>query len=183
MRLLASLFLASTLLFGANELSGRRAPGFSLPDSRTHRYDLNDYRGKWVVLDFMRTDCPHCQILTNLLEQAKARYGAKLVVLDIVNAPPDNISTVASYIKAYKVTSPMLFDQGQMTASYFNLTPAKPQFDSPHLFVVDPNGMIVRDWGYENNPRDLTTTLLFRDLDQVLNAERSGGRQGARRGR
>jgi hypothetical protein len=26
------------------------------------------------------------------------------------------------------------------------VTPQHPQFDSPHLFVVNPQGMLVRDW-------------------------------------
>ena len=34
-----------------------------------------------------------------------------------------------------------------LMASYFKATPANPSFDTPHLFAVDPKGMIVHDWG------------------------------------
>jgi hypothetical protein len=33
-----------------------------------------------------------------------------------------------------------------MALSYFKATPAKPSFDTPHLFAIDPNGNIAHDW-------------------------------------
>jgi peroxiredoxin len=144
-RVVAFLFVA-ILAFGANELSGRRAPGFSLPDSNFKRYDLQDYRGKWVLIDFMVTHCPHCQVLSKTLEQVKEKYGDRVAILSVV-LPPDRTDDVAAYIKDNNVTVPVLFDQGQMAASYFEATPQNPRFDSPHLFVIDPKGMIVRDYG------------------------------------
>ena len=64
MRLFLTLFAAFALLpaaLSAGPLSGRRAPGFALPEVVTFNYhDLYDYRGKVVVLEFMRSDCPAC---------------------------------------------------------------------------------------------------------------------------
>lgn len=144
MRLLALLVCTALLSFG--QLSGRRAPGFSLPDMNIHRYDPQDYRGKWLLIDFMKTDCPHCEALAKALEKAKAHYGSRLAILSIVITPPENQATVSAFIKANKVTFPILFDQGQVAASYFEATPTHNVFDTPHLFVVDPNGMIVKDY-------------------------------------
>src|SRR5579863_4297621 len=145
MRKLVVLVTAMALMLGAQS-SGRRAPSFSLPDSQFKQHDLLDYRGKWLLLDFMRTDCPHCQALSKLLESKKASWGGKVDVLSVVISPPDNQNTVAKYIAEQKLTSPMVFDQGQCALSYFNATPAKPAFDTPHLFAISPAGMIVRDW-------------------------------------
>ena len=47
---------------------------------------MQDYRGKVVLLDFMRTDCPKCKALTGVLEKVKAKYGDKIQVLTIVPA-------------------------------------------------------------------------------------------------
>jgi peroxiredoxin len=146
MRKLALIFcLLAAVTFGQN-LSGRRAPGFSLPDSTFSGHDLADYRGKWLLIEFMRTDCPHCKMLSKLLEATKAKYGAKFAVLDVVIAPPENQATVKAYIAENKITNPIVFDQGQMALSYFKATPANPSFDTPHLFAIDPNGNIARDW-------------------------------------
>jgi peroxiredoxin len=154
--LCAASLCAFSLAFGANELSNRRAPGFSLPDSQLKRFDLLDYRGKWVLIDFMKSDCPHCMALAKILEQVQSKYGSgKVAVFEILIAPPENQATAAKFKAESKSTATILFDQGQMTASYFNMTPAHPSFDTPHLFVVDPQGMIVRDWGYSDQTKDI----------------------------
>ncbi|MEQ1883550.1 MAG: TlpA disulfide reductase family protein [Bryobacteraceae bacterium] len=144
-----AIFTASLLTAqGANAtgLSGRRAPSFSLPDSAFLQHDVLDYRGKWLLLDFMRTDCPHCKALSQLLEKKRASWGTRVAVLSVVISPPDNQATVAKYIAETKITNPMVFDSGQVALSYFKATPARPAFDTPHLFAINPQGMIVRDW-------------------------------------
>jgi len=126
-------------------LSGRRAPSFALPDSSLKSYDILDYRGRWLVLDYMKTDMPASKPLSKQLDQLKARLGAKVGILSIV-LPPDNTATVGKYITETKTIIPILFDSGQSGMWYFKVTPQHPRFDSPHLFVIDPQGMIVRDW-------------------------------------
>jgi len=126
-------------------LSGRRAPSFALPDSSMKSYDILDYRGHWLLLDYMKTDQPGSKPLSKELGQLKARLGAKVAILQIV-LPPDNTVTVAKYVADTKTALPILFDSGQAGMWYFKVTPEHPQFDSPHLFAIDPQGMLVRDW-------------------------------------
>ena len=135
----------AVMTLGQGGLSGRRAPSFALPDASLKAYDILDYRGRWLVLDYMKTDRPASQPLSKQLEQLQARLGAKVAVLSIV-LPPDNTATVSKYISLTKTTIPILFDSGQTGMWYFKATPQHPQFDSPHLFVINPQGMIVRDW-------------------------------------
>ncbi len=166
----AAFLCASSVAFGANELSNRRAPGFSLPDSQLKRYDLLDYRGKWVLIDFMKSDCPHCMALAKILEQVQSKYGSgKVAIFEILIAPPENQVTAAKFKAESKSTANILFDQGQMTASYFNMTPSRPSFDTPHLFLIDPQGMIVRDWGYSDQTKEiLEGKALFGELDAAM---------------
>lgn len=168
MRFIAALLLAS-VCFAANEHSNRRAPGFSLPDSNFRRYDLQDFRGKWLLIDFMLTNCPHCKALSLKLEQFKKKYAGKVGILSVVIGPPETQATVKKYIEETRITTPILFDQGQMAASYFDATPARPSFDTPHLFVIDPNGRIVRDWGRTEGPNDfLEGPGLMKELDALI---------------
>lgn len=148
MRFLFCLLATAALLPGANELSGRRAPGFSLPDLHLEQRDLQDYRGKIVVLEIIQTKCPHCAAFSEILAKAKVKYGDRLAVLAIVN-PPDNQTTVAEFSTAHKITTPILFDCGQVAMSYLKATPQKPTVDVPHVFVIDGEGMIRNDYGYE----------------------------------
>lgn len=143
--LFAGAFVGASLLLTGQGLSGRRAPSFALPDSSLKAYDILDYRGRWLLLEFMRTDCPYCKELTQTLDRLKPKLGARAAVLAIV-VPPENTATVGRYIAESKTTTPILFDSGQTAMWYFNATPAHPSYDAPHLFAINPQGQIVRDW-------------------------------------
>ncbi len=139
----------------AQSLSGRRAPSFSLPDSSLIQHDILDYRGRWLLLDFMRTDCPHCVALSRVLEDVQKQFGQKVAVLGIVTSPPETTVTVGQYQAANNVTSAIVFDLSQVAMAYFKATPTTAGFDTPHLFVIDPNGKIVRDWGDNDQTREI----------------------------
>jgi peroxiredoxin len=143
-KLAVFLTVAATIVLGQG-LSGRRAPSFALPDSNMKSYDILDYRGRWLLLDYMKTDRPASKSLSKELGQLKARLGAKVAILQIV-LPPDNTATVAKYVADTKTALPILCDSGQSGMWYFKVTPEHPQFDSPHLFAINPQGMLVRDW-------------------------------------
>jgi peroxiredoxin len=160
----AALMCAAITLMGQG-LSGRRAPSFALPDSTLKSHDILDSRGHWLLLDFMKTDCPHCKDLSKKLEGVKGKYGAKVEVLSILIAPPETTGTVAKYVQELKLTSAFLFDQGQVAITYFRATPQNPTFDTPHLFAIDPNGMIVRDWSQAG----VEAPGFLAELEQLLN--------------
>lgn len=151
---LASAFVVSA----AGELSGRRAPGFALPDLNLNYHDIQDHRGKVVIVDIMRTSCPHCLSVAKNLERIKAKFGSRVAVLSIVN-PPDNQQSVSQYLVANKLTTPVLFDCGQVSAVYLKVTPRNPTITIPHIFLIDAQGMIRNDFAYS----DATKTLLEGD--------------------
>src|SRR5450432_2126827 len=93
----AILVIALAALAAGQGLSGRRAPSFALPDTALKSYDILDYRGRWLVIDYMKTDRPAAKPLSKELDQLKARLGAKVAILTIV-LPPDNTATVAKYV-------------------------------------------------------------------------------------
>jgi peroxiredoxin len=154
MRYLFGLLASAAMLFASGELSGRRAPGFSLPDLHMKQHDLQDYRGKVVVIDIILTTCPHCIQLAGILEKVEAKYGDKIAVLSIVN-PPDNQSSVARFAADHGVTAPVLFDCGQVSVAYLKATPQNPKVNVPHLFLIDGEGMIRNDFGYEFDTRNI----------------------------
>ncbi len=153
-----------------NAQAPRRAPGFSLPDLKLEQHDLMDYRGQILLIDFIRTDCPSCRQLSGALEEVKAKFGDKVAVLTIVNQP-DNQATVSRYISNFKVTSPVLFDCGQVTASYAKVLPDNPVVHFPQLFIVDSEGMIRSQSGAEGNPLELESKALIAQVEQLLQAK------------
>jgi peroxiredoxin len=146
MRVRLTLFVLTALSLSAQGLINRRAPSFSLPDSALKQHDILDYRGSWLLLDFMETNCPNCKELSKKLESIKVKYGAKVGILSIVITPPETQTTVGKYVAETKITTPIVFDSSQVAISYFKATPQNPTFDTPHLFAINPSGMIVKDW-------------------------------------
>ena len=143
--LLLSVF---TTAWAANELSNRRAPGFSLPDMNLKQHDLADYRGKVVLLNIMKTDCPHCGAFSKILSKAQDKYGDRLQVLSIVNTPPETQNTVRGYLAENGSNLVVLFDCSQVAISYLKVSPQRPTIEVPHFFLIDQRGWIREDYGH-----------------------------------
>jgi peroxiredoxin len=145
MKLTALILIIAVAMFAANEYSNRRAPGFSLSDSKFQQHDPQDYKGKVLIVDFMQTECPVCTRLADTLVQVKAKYGDKLAIMSIVTLP-DNFDKVDKFSAEHKISWPMLFDSGQVMMSYMKVTPVNPKVSFPHLFIIDGNGTIRYDF-------------------------------------
>ena len=141
MRRIALLVVCAALALpaSAQNLSGRRAPSWALPDTKMQTRDLLDYRGKWLLIEFTETKCPRCKALSKTLDQFAKKFAGKVEVVGVV-LPPENMATVGAYITETKIAFPILFDSSQMAITYFRATPQNPQIATPHLFLVDPNG-------------------------------------------
>jgi thiol-disulfide isomerase/thioredoxin len=163
-----ALLVAGSML-GSGELSNRRAPGFALPDPEyQHFYDLQDYRGKVVLIDIMSTTCPHCLLLASTLERVKEKYGDQIQILSVV-LPPDNQDTIAKFRAVNKITVPIICDMGQMTISYLNARPGMSKIDVPHLFIVDKAGIIRNDFNYNDQDKAVFEGPgLFPQIDKLL---------------
>ena len=178
MRLSVALAVLGTVTLAAGEQAGRRAPGFALPDPEYKRfYDLQDYKGKVLLIDIMTTSCPHCQLLSTTLEKVKERYGDKVAVLSVV-LPPDNQETISKYIATNKITVPIVCDMGQMTISYLNAKPGQGHVDVPHLFIIDREGIIRNDFEYDEKERSVFEGPgLFAEVDRLLKKESKGTKE------
>lgn len=167
MRLALIVIVAGAGLLG----QARRAPGFSLPDTTFTQYDLQDYRGRVVLIEFMRTDCPTCKSLTGTLADVNDAFGDKVQVLYVVT-PPDNQDTVGAYVKAQSMRGPVLFDCGQVAASYTGANARNPQVHLPQLFVVDPDGNIRFHASADGNPGDLLPKAITAAVEDILKTKR-----------
>jgi thiol-disulfide isomerase/thioredoxin len=162
MRTIIAVFLCAAALSAAD--ASRRAPGFSLPDSKAQQHDLADYRGKVVILEFMQTACAHCEAFNSVLSQVERKYGDRVAVLSVVN-PPTDIARANAYIVANKIAHPILFDCGQVAYSYLK----SGTFDVPRVFLIDANGGIREDFGYSATTKDIFEgNGLFPHLEAIL---------------
>jgi len=153
---------AATALFAAD--GPRRAPGFALPDGKMKVYDLYDYRGKPVLLEFISTSCPHCLAFSGTIDKARKKYGDRFQVIAVTN-PPDNLNNVNQFIAAHKIDYPVLFDSGQAAYSYI----LSGKFDLPQVFLIDSQGMIYKQFGYGPSTQDFFEgDGLITELDRLF---------------
>jgi len=168
MRTILAILLCSAALVAAD--APRRAPGFALVDLNRKFHDLADFRGKVLVLEFMKTTCPHCVAFADVLAQVPQRYGDKVAILAVANVNTDTPQQLAQYVAARRLTYPLVLDQGQMMYSYI-LSPDKAEL--PHVYVIDPNGYIRADYVYDFTSRDIFEgTGLFKEIDKVLGVKK-----------
>jgi peroxiredoxin len=168
MRIVAFLLAAALLAPAANEYSDRRAPGFSLPDSKFEQHDPQDYRGKVLLIDVMLTTCPTCNQLADTLVSLTKKYGDKIGVISIVTLP-DTMADTTAFAAKHGITWPIVFDSGQMIASYMKITPANAQVHFPHLFFIDGQGTIQNDFG-PTDEASLTVEKLSSVIDHLLSS-------------
>jgi peroxiredoxin len=162
MKTIVATLLCGVALFAAGPL--RRAPGFCLMDTSGQWQDLADYRGKIVLVEFMKTECPHCASFSTVLNGLKVKYGDKLAILAIAN-PPDNPQTMLQFVKGHNLTYPLLLDQGQAAYSYVRT----PSLELPTLYLIDANGMIRNSWVDGVLTKDIFEgNGLSREIDKLL---------------
>lgn len=164
MRILISLLLCAAAVF-AGEQTGRRAPGWALPDSNFKFVELEDFRGKVIVLEFMQTSCEHCATFAPVLEQVQKKYAGRVQVISVANAGQDDKAKVERFAAGHKLSYPILLDQGQMEVSYVR----KIQVSNPTVFLLDQNLVIRDDFSYGPLTKSqFEAASMFRAIDQIL---------------
>ena len=133
---------------------GRTAADFELKSFEGRTIKLSSYRGTTVVLEWLNTDCPfvqyHYEKASTMTELAK-KYKDKNVVWFAVNSTnPTTPEANREFAKKYKLPYPILDDRsGTVGRLYGAIT-------TPHLFIVNKDGVVVYDGAIDNAPNGKT---------------------------
>ena len=160
-RFLTAFLCAAALAFSQGPM---RAPGFCLSDTNAQWRDLQDFRGKIVVLEFMQSTCPHCEAFTKVLSGVVKKYGDKVQVLSIA-LPNDTLPALVQFVKSHNLPWPHLFDMGQVAFSYVR----QPNISFPTVYLIDGSGMIANHWEYGTFTKSIFEgDQLSREIDKLL---------------
>ena len=156
---------------------GAPAPEFALENIAGGNVKLAQYRGKYVVLEWVNPECPYVRKhygSTNM-QRLQKDYTARDVVWLSIN------STRAGHAE-YKVPAEMAGWMRQMNAAP-TATLLDPKGDAgraygarttPHLYIVDPKGMLVYAGGIDDkrstDPEDIKTSRNYvrAAMDELL---------------
>jgi peroxiredoxin len=134
---------------------GQAAPNFTLQGSDGKSHSLADFKGKFIVLEWTNPECPfvHKFYDSNTMQGLQKTETAKGVVWLRINSSAagseayQSASDLTAYAQAHHVaaTASLLDSNGQVGHTYGART-------TPHMFVIDPKGVLIYAGGIDNKP-------------------------------
>ena len=153
--LCAAALLAAPRGAVADAIVGQPAPAFTLTGTDGKPHTLAEYAGKFVVLEWFNHDCPFVRKhygSGNMQKLQKKWTGQGVVWLSINssapgkqgNYPPEEANELTKE-KGAAPTAVLLDPDGTVGRAYGAKT-------TPHMFVVDPKGMLIYAGGIDDKP-------------------------------
>ena len=153
-----SIVTVSFALFAGSALAvtaGRAAPDFSVADSNGKTVKLSDYKGKFVVLEWVNFECPFVRKhygSENMQKLQKAYTEKDVVWITICSSAPGKQGNFTG-----PETKELMEERGAAPTRYL-LDPngvagrAYGAKTTPHMFVIDEKGVLRYRGALDNTP-------------------------------
>jgi peroxiredoxin len=156
---------------------GKPAPSFTVTDTKGINHSLGDFKGKFVVLEWFNHECPFVRkhYSKGNMQGLQKEYTAKGVVWLSINSSaqgkqgyltPEEANAVMAE-KGAASTATILDSRGVLGRLYGART-------TPHMFVVDPKGMLIYAGAIDDTdstkPDDIprSTNYVKQALDEAM---------------
>jgi peroxiredoxin len=153
-----ALCLGILMSFGslfAAAVPGKSAPAFTLKDVDGGQHSLQDFSGKWVVLEWVNFDCPFVKkhYRSGNMPKLQSQWKEKGVVWLAINSSAKDkqgyfeTADLKKRIAGEKAdpSAYLLDTDGKVGKLYGAKT-------TPHLFVIDPEGKLVYAGAIDDKP-------------------------------
>ncbi len=135
---------------------GDPAPDFTATDSYGKPHKLADMKGKYVVLEWHNQDCPFVKSqYKGKMQKLQAKWVKKGVEwFTVISSAPG----LEGYVEATAANQDVKDKKADVTAVFLDpkgtlghLYGAKT---TPHMFIIDPKGVLVYNGAIDNAPRE-----------------------------
>jgi len=139
----------------AQAVVGQPAPAFSVSDAGGRSRSLAEFQGKVVVLEWWNPECPFVgkHYGSGNMQRLQKEWTAKGVVWLTVNS---SAAGQQGHVDGARAMSLMGEQRGGSTAVLLDADGAVGRAygakTTPHLFVVDPKGVVVYAGGIDDKP-------------------------------
>lgn len=114
-----------------------RAVDYQLPDLDGQMQSLEQYRGKWLIVNYWATWCKTCvKELPDLIDTHNDNKGNDIVVVGI-NFESISQDSLRRFVNKHDIPYPVLLSEPVPA------TPLGRVFALPTTYIIDPNGKLV----------------------------------------
>ena len=149
---------------------GSAAPQFTATDSHGQSRSLNEYRGKYVVLEWHNHDCPYTKkhYVSGNMEGLQKEWTAKGVVwFTVISSAPGEQGYMTdaeenAYLQQMHAapTAVLMDPQGKLGHMYNAKT-------TPEMYVIDPSGKLIYEGAIDDRPTPEVSDI--KGADNYLN--------------
>ena len=154
-RWMFSLLLAVPAMAMAAAVPGEKAPAFSEVDAAGKTHTLDDYAGKWLVIEWFNKDCPYVKkhYGSGNMQALQEKYTGEgiqwLTVISSAKGKQGYLEPAAALEVAkghnLNASAPFLLDtDGDMGRAFGAKT-------TPHMFIINPEGKVVYAGAIDDN--------------------------------
>lgn len=187
----AGLGLGAGATLGSLDLAAQIKPPKPAPElvitmNSGEQVLLSKFHGKVVVLEFLLTTCPHCQVCSSTMQKIYAEMGDKFQPLGAA-INPNNMTEarllVPQYVYSLGLRFPVGWTNREMAYQWLEAKSSGPVY-FPQLVFIDRKGVIRHhfpggDDFFKNEESNMRRTLLALLNEGPAAAPAKAGRKGA----
>ncbi len=130
--------------FDIDELIGKKAPDFTLPDIKGKPVSLSSFKKKVVLISFWADWCPTCKREFPSLNRLSSIYDKNDIV--VLSVAMGNSSGTRDFIRNNEFNFKILIDNDlRVSSSLYKV------FMIPAAFIIDKNGIVVKSYFGQQN--------------------------------
>lgn len=134
---------------------GEAAPDFTLTSAKGQEYTLSNYKGKYVVLEWINFECPFVKKHYGVgnMQTLQEMYTEKDVVwLTICSSAPGKQGNFTGDELANRISTQKMMSTAYLVDADGSVGRLYGAKTTPHMFVIDPSGKLIYAGAIDDKP-------------------------------